>query len=565
MRHAPASLPYEEPGIITILIQSSLLILLNVINSILDRTVYCGLLGQVLIGIAWGTPGAKWISLNTEQLIVQMGYLGLLLLVYEAFTGISVPIALSFPLRGLAGATSLQAFAAGAALCSTSLGTTFTVLSTSGLTATRLGVVLTSAAMMDDIVGLVMVQVIANLGVSGSAISPTTVIRPILVSLAFAIILPLACRFIVRPITLLLNSYRESHASGSLQRLLCLRQTAFVVHAAVLLGLVTGASYAGTSNLFAAYIAGAVISWWDSELPHPTVGSTKTEARDHEDLLSAAPEDSVLARQRHLSTSPDQIVITRIGADRLGKEKQDQNSMPSFEFGEISSHSTTGAAIYEHYYQQAVSKILKPFFFASIGFSIPITRMFSASIIWRGIVYTLLMAFGKLVCGLWLVRFSPPYLPETLRIKRLRFPPLPHLWGKRAQGPAHAPVPQASHPLQSETATPTSKPPNPLSLYPPSILSLAMVSRGEIGFLISSLAESHGVFASPPASATGRGDSEIFLIVTWAIVLCTIAGPLGVGLLVRRVRKLENAKGGGKSEGEAEEKGRDVLGVWGVR
>lgn len=53
----------------------------------------------------------------------------------------------------LANATPLQAFAAGAALCSTSLGTTFTVMQTSGLSATRMGVVLTSAAMMDDVVG----------------------------------------------------------------------------------------------------------------------------------------------------------------------------------------------------------------------------------------------------------------------------------------------------------------------------------------------------------------------------------------------------------------------------
>jgi hypothetical protein len=77
------SLPYHEPGIVTILIQTTFLLLLNVVNAALDRTLYCGLLGQVLIGIAWGTPGAKWLSTNVEEAIVQLGYLGLLLLVYE--------------------------------------------------------------------------------------------------------------------------------------------------------------------------------------------------------------------------------------------------------------------------------------------------------------------------------------------------------------------------------------------------------------------------------------------------------------------------------------------------
>ncbi len=78
-----ASLPYHEPGIDTLLILVSLLLLLNFINALLDKVLYCGLLGQVLIGIAWGTPGAKWLSTEVEQVIVQLGYVGLILLVYE--------------------------------------------------------------------------------------------------------------------------------------------------------------------------------------------------------------------------------------------------------------------------------------------------------------------------------------------------------------------------------------------------------------------------------------------------------------------------------------------------
>ena len=70
-----------------------------------------------------------------------------------ALTGIALPIGLSYILMLVTGATPLQAFAAGAALCSTSLGTTFTVMQVSGLVVTRMGVVLTSAAMMDDVVG----------------------------------------------------------------------------------------------------------------------------------------------------------------------------------------------------------------------------------------------------------------------------------------------------------------------------------------------------------------------------------------------------------------------------
>lgn len=80
---AQTSLPYHEPGIVINLIQSSFLLLLNVVNFLLDRSLYCGLLGQVFLGVAWGTPGAKWLGVEVEEVIVQLGYLGLLLLVYE--------------------------------------------------------------------------------------------------------------------------------------------------------------------------------------------------------------------------------------------------------------------------------------------------------------------------------------------------------------------------------------------------------------------------------------------------------------------------------------------------
>ena len=67
----------------TILIQTSLLLVLNVVNTVFDQLIFCGLLGQVFVGVAWGTPGAKWLGEEAEHVIVQLGYLGLVLLVYE--------------------------------------------------------------------------------------------------------------------------------------------------------------------------------------------------------------------------------------------------------------------------------------------------------------------------------------------------------------------------------------------------------------------------------------------------------------------------------------------------
>lgn len=150
---AESSLSYHEPCLFTILLQPSFLLVLNYLNSTLDNTVYCGLLGQVLMGTAFGTPGAGWLEVAVDEVVGQLGYPGLLLLVVEgklrftipcldtlndslgglstsfrslkanivlsmgiAIVGIAVPMGLSFALGRPMRATLLQAFAVDAAL-----------------------------------------------------------------------------------------------------------------------------------------------------------------------------------------------------------------------------------------------------------------------------------------------------------------------------------------------------------------------------------------------------------------------------------------------------------------
>ncbi|KAL9079915.1 MAG: hypothetical protein Q9157_001254 [Trypethelium eluteriae] len=428
---ASTSLPYVEPDIITILVLSSFLLFANVLNYCLDKLLYCDLIGQVLLGVAWGTPGSKWLSETAEATIIELGYLGLILLVFDgglstsfsalkanlllsicvALTGISIPIALSFVLTSLANATYLQAFAAGAALCSTSLGTTFTVLHTSGLTKTRLGVVLVSAAMMDDVVGLVMVQVVSNLGGAKASVTAVVTIRPVLVSLAFAVFVPVACRSVVKPVTNALNRLREAKPHGRVNQILSRCETALAIHTALLVALTTAASYAGTSNLFAAYLAGAIISWWDTEVPH-VVPNLPQEMEMPE---SRGPSLST-RETAEIQDSPGEVSSSQHTCEQ--HSVHDPQPSPT---NKLSESETSGAAIYERFYKLAVQRILKPFFFTSVGFSIPISRIFSSTVIWKGAVYTILMAIGKLVCGIWLVRITVPQLPQlqirpTLRL-----------------------------------------------------------------------------------------------------------------------------------------------------
>lgn len=256
-----------------------------------------------------------------------------------AVTGIGVPMGLSFILRELVGASSLQAFAAGAALSATSLGTTFTILSTTNLIATRLGTVTTSAAMLDDVVGLVMVQIISNLGGNGSSFDAITVIRPVFVSIGFAVGLFLLCAFFVGPC--LKKALRVKLRLPSLMRTM---QFAFLYQTLVLVGIVAAATYAGTSSLFAAYLAGVVVTWFDSTITDfkgaNSAGQDNAQISP-ESASHAAGTSSLSAHEQHGGSS------TEVSSARC-------DEMP------------TGEIVYERYYKQPVTRILTPLFFVSL-------------------------------------------------------------------------------------------------------------------------------------------------------------------------------------------------------
>lgn len=444
-------------------------------------------------------------------------------------------------------ATPLQAFTAGAALCSTSLGTTFTILGTTGLIKTRLGTVLTSATMLDDVVGLVLVEVISNLGSSASSSSVLAVTRPIAVSFGLVVILLLCGRFIVRPG--IRNGWQITTDSSFL-RSVSHNHAAFISHTLILFGFVAGATYAGTSGLFAAYLAGLSLTWCDLELSIASTKGNSLEETNHVGpggRIIISPSSNIMFRDEGHHQATDDASLRNINTE--GSSPIEQPPSPSFDRSSSNPARPTGLWIYDRYYSVVVERILKPLFFvrsivclilnllantkqASIGFSIPIRQLFGGDIVWRGLVYTLLMLLGKLLTGLWLVRIAkrPGFLSNDTMLER----------------------------QISSQSTRSNRPPTvemPRSFYPASVLGTAMITRGEIGFLIASLAESQGTFASTSSNERGES-SRIYLVVIWAITVCTIIGPITMGLLVRRMKNLQ-------SRHEASG-GPDPLGKWGV-
>jgi hypothetical protein len=166
------------------------------------------------------------------------------------------------------------------------------------------------------------------------------------------------------------------------------------------------------------------------------------------------------------------------------------------------------------------------------------------------------MVIGKLVCGAWLLRFSflsiwKSKIASQFTHSQSVVQQLVRKGASKSKSENQKKSSSSSSGSKLETHVTTEETDKPISLYPATILGFAMVSRGEIGFLISSIAESKGIWQKDGQDV--QGSSDTFITVTWAIFLCTFIGPIVVGLVVRRVRSLEK---------QSSPRQRQVLGSW---
>ncbi len=144
-----------------------------------------------------------------------------------------------------------------------------------------------------------------------------------------------------------------------------------IAHTALLFGIVASASYAGTSNPFAAYLAGASISWYYSEVVQPgDVGNRErievTQSTVTGSVQYAAHSESDITKNEKRNTPDDGTVrdeqLNTPGpvSTRAIQEPDGQSRRTKWPQGFLS-----GASIYKKYIEQPVARILKPFFFVS--------------------------------------------------------------------------------------------------------------------------------------------------------------------------------------------------------
>lgn len=165
--------------------------------------------------------------------------------------GSGLPVLFTWAVFRWLGWAHLAGIASGISLSSTAIGITTKQLADSGMLRSKTGVLLQGAAMLDDIVGLVLLGILKQLGGDQHKSLVWIVLQPVLVSIGLAIV---AVGFeAVFP-----------RLEARLGNLPCLQPYIYKLRVGLLFALLAGstaaAEFAGSSYLFGSFLAGVSVS-----------------------------------------------------------------------------------------------------------------------------------------------------------------------------------------------------------------------------------------------------------------------------------------------------------------
>lgn len=233
-------------------------------------------LGELVAGIVLGGSVLGLLD-PADVTIAALGELGVLILLFEiglhtdvrslakvggtalmvGLVGVVVPFALGYGVAAWMGLSPLATIVAGAALTATSIGISARVLSDLGQLTTKEGQIVLGAAVLDDVIGLIILSVVAALA-AGGAVTPFSIGRTTVVAIGFIAVALVVGSRLAPPIFRFIDQIRVSGALGTLA----------LAFAFVLAWL---AEYVGSAMIIGAFAAGLVL--------HPTPQREEIERR----------------------------------------------------------------------------------------------------------------------------------------------------------------------------------------------------------------------------------------------------------------------------------------------
>ena len=194
-----------DPVIAVLVALVAIFVSTKILGEIAQRLGQPAVLGELLAGILLGGSVLGIVNAN-DPVIRVMSEIGVIVLLFETglhtelrsllsvgsaaitvgLAGVIIPFGLGYASAVLFGIPPVPALVCGAALCATSVGISARVLSDLGRLETLEGRVVLGAAVLDDIVGLVILSIVASV-VGGATVSVLSVTRIATVAVLFVV------------------------------------------------------------------------------------------------------------------------------------------------------------------------------------------------------------------------------------------------------------------------------------------------------------------------------------------------------------------------------------------
>jgi len=247
-----------------------MLVAAKLMAELFERLRQPAVAGEILAGVLIGPSVLNWVTPSDfTDLLAKIGVIFLLFSVglatkpaaifrvgtraaLVAFLGVIAPFAAGWLLMRLWGASSVEAMFVGTAMVATSVGITARVLSSSGLLETKTARIILGAAIIDDILGLLVLAVVTS--ISSGSIHYTALILTSVLAIGFTAFVALVGAPVVTRMAPRIENLRVSHALFVASLLLCLALSA-------------AAAYVGVAAIIGAFLAGLAFAEASEDQP----------------------------------------------------------------------------------------------------------------------------------------------------------------------------------------------------------------------------------------------------------------------------------------------------------
>lgn len=236
----------------------------KLLSEVFERLGQPGIVGEILAGVLIGPQVLAWMAPNDVlQILSDLGVMFLLFRVglevkssellrvgstalAVAVAGVIVPFFLGWGLSELWGAPHIEGIFLGAAMVATSVGITAEVLASKGLLAYRASQIILAAAVIDDVLGLLVLAFVSS--VARGRVNYLDLTLTALIAVSFVV-------FVV-----VWGTRTMRHVVPRMEARLNLVEGQFTLAMALLFGLSLLAVYAGVAAIVGAFLAGMALS-----------------------------------------------------------------------------------------------------------------------------------------------------------------------------------------------------------------------------------------------------------------------------------------------------------------